>query len=562
MPRLSEYLLPTERKPPGDAEALSHKLMVRAGLVRQIGAGLWSWLPAGWRTHQRVAQIVREEMNAIGGQEMLMPVMHPAEIWKRSGRYGFDEMFTLKDRKGADMVLAMTHEEIITTHAAQVIRSYRDLPKILYHFQVKARDEPRPRAGVLRTREFIMKDSYSLDRDAEGLEVSYDKHARAYDRMLERSGLEWYKVKADVGMMGGHGADEYMAPCAAGENDVVLAPGYAANIEVASAEARPVSLPPAPDAPEDVSTPGLTTVEQVASTLGLPAGALLKAFPVVLDDGSFVLVMVRGDHRVSEIKLRLALKTGFRSARADEIEARLGPPGFIGPVGAEARILLDEAVHPDAGGYVVGGNRPDIHLGGVVPGRDFNFETGDIREVISGDLVNGQAVRIEPAIEVGNIFKLGTRYSEPLGATYLTQSGVTEPIWMGSYGIGPARIAAAAVEQFSDEQGISWPRTISPFDVHLVTLGKAGSDELAVSERIYEELLAAGVETLYDDRDANPGEKFADAELLGVPLRVTVGRKALAAGELEVQLRRGQESASVPLVGAVAAIVDLWRSLP
>jgi prolyl-tRNA synthetase len=562
MPRLSEYLLPTEREPPADAEALSHKLMVRAGLVRQIGAGLWSWLPAGWRTHQRVAQIVREEMNAIGGQEMLMPVMHPAEIWRRTGRYGFDEMFTLKDRKGADMVLAMTHEEIVTTHAAQVIRSYRDLPKILYHFQVKERDEPRPRAGVLRTREFIMKDSYSLDRDAEGLDVAYGKHAQAYDRMLDRCGLEWYRVKADVGMMGGHGADEYMAPCAAGENDVVLAPGYAANIEVASADAQPVSLPPAPDAPEDVSTPGLTTVEQVASALGVPAGALLKAFPVVLDDGGFVLAMVRGDHRVNEVKLGLALKMGFRAARPDEIEERLGPPGFIGPVGAEALILLDEAVRTDAGGYVVGGNRPDVHLRGVVPGRDFNFETGDIREVVSGDLVNGQAVRIEPAIEVGNIFKLGTRYSVPLGATYLTQSGVAEPVWMGSYGIGPARIAAAAVEQFSDEQGISWPRTIAPFDVHLVTLGKAGSEELAVSERLYAELLDAGVETLYDERDANPGEKFADAELLGVPLRVTVGRKALAAGEFEVQLRRGQQSASVPLDGAVAAIVDLWRRLP
>jgi prolyl-tRNA synthetase len=562
MPRLSEYLLPTEREPPADAEALSHKLMVRAGLIRQIGAGLWSWLPAGWRTHQRVAQIVREEMDAIGGQEMLMPVMHPAEIWRRSGRYGFDEMFTLKDRKGADMVLAMTHEEIVTTHAAQVIRSYRDLPKILYHFQVKERDEPRPRAGVLRTREFIMKDSYSLDRDAEGLDVSYDKHARAYDRMLDRSGLEWYRVKADVGMMGGHGADEYMAPCAAGENDVVLAPGYAANIEVASAQAQPVTLPPAPDAPEEVATPGLTTVEQVASTLGLPAGALLKAFPVVLDDGSFVLVMVRGDHRVNEVKLRLALRTGFRAAREDEIEERLGPPGFIGPVGAQARIVLDEAARADAGGYVVGANRPDVHLRGVVPGRDFNFESGDIREVVSGDLVNGHPVRIEPAIEVGNIFKLGTRYSEPLGATYLTQGGVAAPVWMGSYGIGPARIAAAAVEQFSDQQGISWPRAIAPFDVHLVTLGKAGSEELAVSERLYEELLADGVETLYDDRDASPGEKFADAELLGVPLRVTVGRKALAAGELEVQLRRGQERASVPLDGAVAAIVDLWRRLP
>jgi prolyl-tRNA synthetase len=562
MPRLSEYLLPTERKPPADAEALSHKLMVRAGLIRQVGAGLWSWLPAGWSTHQRVAQIVREEMNAIGGQEMLMPVMHPAEIWRRSGRYGFDEMFTLKDRKGADMVLAMTHEEIITTHAAQVIRSYRDLPKILYHFQIKERDEPRPRAGVLRTREFIMKDSYSLDRDAEGLDVSYAKHAQAYDRIFDRTGLEWYRVKADVGMMGGHGADEYMAPCAAGENDVVLATGYAANIEVASAEAQPVSLPPAPAAPEEVLTPGLKTVEQVASMLGLPAGALLKAFPVVLDDGSFVVVMVRGDHRVNEIKLGLALQSGFRAARTDEIDALLGPPGFIGPVGAQARILLDAGVPVGAGGYVVGGNRPDLHLRGVVPGRDFPYETGDVREVVNGDLVNGQAVRIEPAIEVGNIFKLGTRYSEPLGATYLTQAGVPEPVWMGSYGIGPARIAAAAVEQFSDEQGISWPRTIAPFDIHLVTLGKAGSDELAVSERIYEELQAAGVETLYDDRDANPGEKFADAELLGVPMRVTVGRKALAAGVLEVQLRRGQTSASVPLVGAVAAITDLWRSLP
>jgi prolyl-tRNA synthetase len=562
MTRLSEYLLPTEREPPADAEALSHKLMVRAGLVRQVGAGLWSWLPAGWRTHQRVVQIVREEMNAIGGQEMLMPVMHPAEIWRRSGRYGLDEMFTLKDRKGADMVLAMTHEEIVTTHAAQFVRSYRDLPKILYHFQVKERDEPRPRAGVLRTREFIMKDSYSLDCDAEGLDISYDKHAAAYDRMLDRSGLEWYRVKADVGMMGGHGADEYMAPCAAGENDVVLAPGYAANIEVASAEAQPVTLHPAPDAPDEVSTPGLSTVEQVSRALDVPAGALLKAFPVVLDDASFVLVIVRGDHRVSEVKLRLALNTGFRAARADEIEDRLGPPGFIGPVGAPVRIVLDGAVRTDAGGYVVGGNRPDLHLSGVVPGRDFTFETGDVREVVAGDLVNGQAVRIEPAIEIGNIFKLGTRYSEPLGATFLTQAGVSEHIWMGSYGIGPARIAAAAVEQFADEQGISWPRTIAPFDVHLVTLGKAGSEERELSDRLYVELLSTGVQTLYDDRDSNPGEKFADAELLGVPLRVTVGRRSLAAGELEVQLRRGQESASVPLGGAAAAIVDLWQRLP
>ncbi len=255
MTRLSSYFLPTEREPPADAEAISHKLMVRAGLIRQVGSGLWSWLPAGWRVHQRVVQIVREEMNAIGGQEMLMPVLHPAEPWRRTGRYGIDELFKLKDRRGADMVLAMTHEEIVTGHVAAAVRSYRDLPLILYHFQVKERDEPRPRAGVLRTREFIMKDSYTFDRDLEGLSEQYDKHIDAYDRMFDRCGLEWYRVEADVGMMGGFGAHEYMAPCAAGENDIALAPGYAANVEVASAEAQPVQLPGELFAPRSSSTP-------------------------------------------------------------------------------------------------------------------------------------------------------------------------------------------------------------------------------------------------------------------------------------------------------------------
>jgi prolyl-tRNA synthetase len=562
MPRLSEYLLPTEREAPADAEALSHKLMVRAGLIRQVGSGLWSWLPAGWRTHQRIVQIVREEMDAIGGQEMLMPVMQPAELWKRSGRYGIDELFKLKDRREADMVLAMTSEEVITTHAATLIRSYRDLPQILYHFQIKERDEPRPRAGVLRTREFIMKDSYSFDRDREGLDVSYDKHASAYERILERSGIEWYRVKADVGMMGGHGADEYMAPCAAGENDVVLAPGYAANIEVASAEPRPVALPPALPEPEEVHTPGMITVEQVAGALGVPAGGLLKSYPVVLlSDETFVLVVVRGDHRVNDIKLALALGSDFRQARADEIEQKLGPPGFIGPVGAQARILLDAGVAVDAGGYVVGANRPDAHLRGVVPGRDFNFEQGDVREVAAGDTIGGNPVRIEPAIEVGNIFKLGVRYTEPFGASYLDQSGSSQLIWMGCYGFGPARTAAAAIEQFADEQGISWPRAIAPFDVHLVTLGKEGSDERVLSDRLYDELRFEGLDTIYDDRDAGPGEKFADAELLGCPLRVTIGRRTMQAGELEVQLRRGQEARALPLDGAASAIADLWRAL-
>lgn len=563
MPRLSEYLLPTEREPPADAEALSHKLLVRAGLIRQVGAGLWSWMPAGWRAHQRIVQIVREEMDAIGGMEMLMPIMQPAELWKRTGRYeGFgEELFKLRDRKDADMVLGPTSEEVVTTHASTLIRSYRDLPKILYHFQTKERDEPRPRAAVLRSREFVMKDSYSFDRDAEGLDGSYEKHARAYDRIFDRCGLEWYSVEADVGAMGGFGAHEYMAPCPAGENDVVLAPGYAANLEVASAQAQPVQLPPASDQPEAVPTPGMTTIAQVAEALGLPEGALLKAYPVVLPDDALVLVMLRGDHKVNDIKLALALRSQFRQANADEIERHLGPPGSIGPVGADVRILLDDAVATDAGGYVVGANRPDMHLRGVVPGRDFNFERGDVRNVVAGDTVGGNPVRIEPAIEVGNIFKLGTRYSVVLGATYLDHSGTSQPIWMGCYGIGPARIAAAAIEQFADDRGISWPPAIAPFDIHLVTLGKPGSEERRISDALYEELESAGLATLYDERDAGPGEKFADAELLGCPLRLTIGRRTLQNGEIEVQVRRGQDSRALPLEGAASATLQLWRDL-
>ena len=456
MTLLSTYFLPTEREPPADAEALSHILMVRAGLIRQVGSGLWSWLPAGWRIHQRIVQIVREEMNAIGGQEMLMPVLHPAEPWRRTGRYEIEELFKLKDRRGADMVLAMTHEEIVTGHVAAAVQSYRELPLTLYHFQVKERDEPRPRAGVLRTREFVMKDSYTFDRDREGLDLAYDRHAHAYDRMMDRCGLEWYRVEADVGMMGGHGADEYMAPCAAGENEVARAPGYAANLEVASADPQPVSLPSPLDAPELVSTPGMTTIDAVVNALSLPAGALLKAFPIVLSDGEMKLVMVRGDHRVNEFKLQNMLGQAFRAATADEVWARLGPPGYIGPVGTDLPVLLDEGIAP--GPYVTGANKADAHLRGVEPGRDFKFERADVRTVAAGDTVNGAMVRIERAIEVGNIFKLGTRYSEPLGATYLDEEGRSQLIWMGCYGFGPARAAAAAVEQYADEAGISWPR--------------------------------------------------------------------------------------------------------
>jgi prolyl-tRNA synthetase len=560
MTRLSTYFLPTEREPPSDAEALSHKLMVRAGLIRQVGSGLWSWLPAGWRVHERIVQIVREEMNAIGGQEMLMPVLHPAEPWRRSGRYGIEELFKLKDRRGADMVLALTHEEIVTGHVAAAVRSYRDLPLILYHFQVKERDEPRPRAGVLRTREFIMKDSYTFDRDGDGLDAAYNRHIEAYDRMFDRCGLEWYRVEADVGMMGGLGAHEYMAPSPAGENDVALADGYAANVEIASADAQPVELPAPLDQPVEVSTPGMTTVEAVARALGVGEGALLKAYPVIVDGDAMKLVVVRGDHRVNEIKLRVALRSDFRPAHPEEVAARLGPPGFIGPVGAQMPILLDAAV--GSGGYVTGANAPDAHLRGVEPGRDFPYETVDVRTVLEGDTVAGAAIRIEPAIEVGNIFKLGTRYSVPLGAKYLDESGTEQLIWMGSYGFGPARAAAAAVEQYADEQGISWPRSVAPFDVELVVIGAPGSDERALADRLYDDLREVGLDTLYDDRDAGPGEKFADAELLGCPLRVTIGRRTLAAQEIEVQVRRGRQSRTVPLEDAAEAIAALRTAAP
>jgi len=560
MTRLSTYLLPTEKQAPADAEAISHKLMVRAGLVRQLGAGLWTWMPAGRRIERKVEAILREEMDAIGGQEMLMPVLNPADPWKRSGRYGIVELLKLQDRKGADMVLAMTHEEIVTTHVAQVVRSYRDLPLILYHLQTKERDEPRPRAGVLRTREFVMKDSYSFDRDEEGLDASYAKHVVAYDRIFDRCGLEWYRVESDVGMMGGSGAHEYMAPCAAGEDEVALAPGYAANVEVASAAPQPVQLPVPLDAPLDVHTPGLTTVEEVAGNLGVPPGALLKAYPVVVDGRGLVLAVVRGDHRVNEIKLRNALGADCRPAQPDEFAQKIGPAGFIGPVGANAPVLLDAAVAD--GGYVTGANRADFHLRGVEPGRDFAFERADVRAVEAGDTVNGHAIRIESAIELANIFKLGTRYSEPLGATYLDESGAARPIVMGSYGIGPARIAAAAAEQQADEAGIAWPRALAPFALELVSLGRAGSEELAYADRLYEELQALGAEVLYDDRDLGPGQKFADAELLGCPLRITVGKRTLSGGELELQVRRGRETRGVPLEGAAEAVLGLWRTLP
>jgi prolyl-tRNA synthetase len=560
MTRLATYFLPTLRDDPAGAEALSHRLLIRAGLVRQLGSGLFTWLPGGYRVIKRVEAIIREEIDAIGGQEMLMPVLQPAEAWRRTGRYEIEELFKLSDRKGSEHVLALTHEEALTFHAAREIRSYRELPKILYHVQVKERDEARPRAGVLRTREFTMKDSYSLDRDAEGLDRSYELHRRAYARILDRCRLNWYEVEADVGMMGGSAAHEYMAPCPAGENEVALAPGYAANVEVASADPQPVELPPALDEPREAPTPGLTTVEEVSGALGVAAGAALKAMPVVVEGRGMVLALVRGDHRLNEIKLRNALGAEFRQATQEEIEAELGPPGFIGPVDAQIPVLKDAAIQ--GGGYFAGANRADAHLIGVEPGRDFPHTEVDIRSVEAGDAApGGDPISIETAIEVGNIFKLDTRYSEPLGATYLDPGGNERPIMMGSYGFGPARAIAAAIEQGADEKGIVWPPSLAPWAVHLVALGRPGDETVEAAERLYEQLSAAGLEALFDDREAGVGEKLTDAELIGCPLRIVVGKRALADGEVEASERRDGSQRRLALADAARRAGEILSGL-
>jgi prolyl-tRNA synthetase len=558
--RLSQTFLPTLKDAPADAEAISHKLMVRAGLIRQLGAGLWTYLPAGWRVERKVEAIIREEMEAIGCQEMLMPLLQPAEPWEKTGRYAIGELFKLEDRKGSPMVLAMTHEEAVTDHVAREVRSYRDLPLMLFQIQTKERDEPRPRAGVLRTREFTMKDAYSFDRDEEGLARSYAAQAGAYERILDRCGLRWHKVESDVGMMGGSGADEYMAPCPAGENEVALAPGYAANVEVASATAQAVELPAPLAAPKRVETPGQTTVEEVAKALEVPAGALIKALPVIVEGRGMVLVLLRGDHRLSEIKLRNALGADFRQAGAEEIAAELGPIGFIGPVGAKIPVVKDAAIDGDS--YVCGANEADAHLRGVQPGRDFEFEELDVRTVEAGDTApGGGTIEIEAAIEVGNIFKLGTRYSDPLGATYLDENGEEQTMVMGSYGIGPARIVAAAIEQGADERGIAWPAAIAPWQIHLVSLAKEGEPEREAADRLYEELLAAGAEVLYDERKAGAGEKLTDAELLGCPLRIVVGRRGLADGIVEATERASGAEHKLPVEEAATRALSLLDGL-
>ena len=548
--RASKLHIPTLRDAPAEAEAASHKLLVRGGFIRQVSAGIWTFLPLGWRVHQKVVQIIREEIDAIGGQEMLCPVLTPAELWQQSGRYEIPEVFKFEDRSGRPFVLPMTHEETMTFHARE-LQSYRQLPQIWYHFSTKDRDEPRPRGGLLRVREFIMKDSYSFDRDEEGLDRSFRLHAEAYDRIFQRCGVEVHAVQAESGMMGGSGSIDYLAPSGSGENTLVMCErgDYAADLEIARGVPRAPEFPERLDAPAEVETPGATTIEALAEFLGVDAAATAKAMPVTKDDGTLVLALVRGDDRLEDAKLAAALRADFRPATEEEIRKAFGAdPGSIGPIGVDVEVLADEALRE--GQFVSGANRTGWHLRGVEAGRDYEAAFADIRQSKEGDVCPkcGGALRFQIAIEVGHIFKLETQFSEPLGAMFLDEDGKQKPLIMGSYGIGPGRVLAAAVEQNHGDDSITWPAAIAPYDVHVVALPSV-EEQAERSAALLEE---AGHTVLLDDRDLRAGEKFADADLIGCPLRVTVGKKTLEDGAVDVRSNGGERRVPIDDLAGVS----------
>jgi prolyl-tRNA synthetase len=532
--RASQLFLPTLRDAPADAEAANHKLLVRGGFVRQVTGGVWTFLPLGWRVHRKIEQIIREEQDAIGGQEMLMPVLTPFELWEKTGRDFIQEIFRLKDRKGADYVLPMTHEETVTFHARE-LQSYRQLPQMLYHISTKNRDEPRPRAGLIRLREFFMKDAYSFDRDDEGVAKSFDAQREAYHRIFERAGLQFSEVEAEPGMMGGEESFDFLAPAGAGENTLVTCVNgdFAADIEVARTIARPAIFPETLLSPEEVETPGVKTCEALGEFLGIDVAATSKAMPVTTDDG-VVLALIRGDDRIEPAKLDAALGMQSRPSTDEEIREAFGASGgSLGPVGFKGRIVADETLRH--GQFVAGANRDGWHLRGVEAGRDFQAEFADLRASAEDDLCPNcdGGLKFTTAIEVGHIFKLGTKYSDALDARFLDEDGTERALLMGCYGIGLARTMAAVVEQSHDENGIIWPASIAPYDVHVVVL--RGAEE--IGEQAAEILSAAGKDVLLDDRDQRPGEKFADADLIGIPIRITAGKKSLEDGAVDVRQR-------------------------
>ncbi|HEY7296058.1 MAG TPA: proline--tRNA ligase [Dehalococcoidia bacterium] len=558
--RMSQLFGKTLRQPPADAETANHQRLLRAGLVQQTAAGIYSFLPLGYRALRRIEQIAREEMDAAGGQEVHLPVLSPAELWEESGRLGSmgGILMTLQDRRERTLVLGPTHEEVITDLVRRNVRSYRDLPLRLYQIQTKFRDEARPRGGLLRGREFIMKDLYSFDRDWEGLDTSYAAMLAAYKKIFARCGVPAVPVLADSGAIGGKESQEFLYLTEIGEDEVLICPNgdYAANAEKAAF--RKPALPAEPPLPlTEVSTPGQKTIEDLMAFLGVPAARTLKA--VFMEaDGEPLFVAIRGDMQVNVVKLANALHAATVEPMNEATVARHGlVPGSAGPVGLNGmRIVADEAL-PESPNLVTGANRPDLHLRNVNYGRDWQAEiVADIALARAGDAcpVCGAGFDLRRGIELGHVFKLGTRYSEAMDARYLDERGEQQPCIMGCYGIGITRLLAAAIEANHDERGIVWPQSLAPYPVQIVALNSDRPEVREAAEPLYAELLAAGIEPLLDDRDEAAGVKFNDADLLGMPLRITVSPRNLANGTVEIRRRRSGETTLVPLAEAVDAV--------
>ncbi len=566
--RWSKLFVPTLRDVPADAEVASHRLLLRAGYIRQLGAGIYSCLPLARRSILKIEQIIREEMDRMGGQEFYLPALNPDDIWKESGRWEAmgDNMFRLKDRTGRDLCLGMTHEEVFTSIARDEIRSYRNLPQIWYQIQVKFRDEPRPKSGLLRVRQFTMKDSYSFDIDRKGLDHSYDLHEQAYRKIFERCGLEYLVVQAASGAMGGSESEEFVVFSDAGEDWVVSCSecGYAANLERAVSNLEQVADPDGTSQFSEVHTPGQKTIEEVSTFLKIPKSRQIKSLVLIVENNPY-LILLRGDHQLSEPKLAGVLNSEiFRPAMPDEIREIFGAdPGSLGPVGIkEIRVLADKALEGRRN-LVCGANRDDYHLVNVTPEVDFTAPYADIREVQEGDPCSscGTPVKVAKAIEVGHIFKLGLKYSSSMKATVLNAEGQESPLVMGSYGIGVERILAAAVELYNDDLGIVLPRSIAPYQVVITLLRPDDEEHRALAEDFYEQLNARGIDCLLDDRDERPGVKFKDAELIGIPLRLTLGRK-LTQGEVEVFSRADRETVTVPTTEALEAVEKILNQFP
>lgn len=567
--RMHQLFGRTLRQAPSGADAPNHRLLERAGFIRQIAAGIFAYLPLARRSLHKIEAIVRQEIEAIGGQEITMPMVHPASIWQQTGRWYEvgPEMGRFQDRGGRDMVLGMTHEEIVAFLARQEIRSYQDLPRLVYQIQTKWRDEERPRAGLIRVREFDMKDSYSLDANEAGLDRQYRAHYQAYFNIFRRCGLDVLAVASDTGMMGGALAHEFMALTAIGEDTIIRcnACGYAANRQIAEFE-KPPALDEEPQPLENIATPGVTTIDDLTDFLGIPASKTAKAIflVVTLMDGTeereqFVFAVVRGDMGLNETKLANAVRAkALRPATEAEIRAIGAEPGYGSPLGVEGAVIVVDDLIARSPNLVAGANEPDAHLRNVNYGRDYEADiVADIAVAEAGYACSkcGAPLEADRAVEVGNIFKLGTKYSEALGVTFDDEEGRERPVIMGSYGIGIGRVLACVAEIHHDDDGLIWPISVAPYPVHLTVLFRSFDDEtLQTAERLYDELRAAGIAVLYDDREASAGVKFTDADLIGAPLRITVGARSLKQGGVELKRRDSAARRLVPLAEAVTEV--------